>query len=73
MATSQELAKALIEEIEAIVRVREDERVQDMQDMPVRPFDRRRVGWLNGFLGGVPREQKMLKGHLPRAIYHRVY
>ena len=24
-------------------------------------------------LGGVPREQKMLKGHLPRVIYHQVY
>ena len=24
-------------------------------------------------LGGVPREQKMLKEHLPRAIYHQVY
>jgi len=24
-------------------------------------------------LGGVPREQKMLKGHLPRDIYHQVY
>ena len=24
-------------------------------------------------LGGVPREQKMLKGHLPRVIYHLVY
>jgi hypothetical protein len=24
-------------------------------------------------LGGVPREQKMLKGHLPRVICHRVY
>ena len=36
--------------------------------------DRLRVGWLNGFsLGGVPREQKMLKGHLPRVIYHQVY
>ena len=23
-------------------------------------------------LGGVPREQKMLKGHLPRVIYHHV-
>ena len=23
--------------------------------------------------GGVPREQKMLKGHLPRVIYHQVY
>ena len=44
--------------------------------------DRLRVGWLNRFsfitstgasLGGVPREQKMLKGHLPRVIYHQVY
>jgi len=34
--------------------------------------DRLRVGWLNG-LGGVPREQKMLKGHLPRVIYRQVY
>jgi len=25
------------------------------------------------FLGGVPREQKMLEGHLPRVIYHQVY
>ena len=24
-------------------------------------------------LGGVPREQAMLKGHLPRVIYHQVY
>ena len=24
-------------------------------------------------LGGALREQKMLKGHLPRFIYHRVY
>jgi len=24
-------------------------------------------------LGGVPREQKMLKGHLPRVVYHLVY
>ena len=24
-------------------------------------------------LGGVPREQKMLKGHLPRVKYHQVY
>ena len=23
-------------------------------------------------LGGVPRQQKTLKGHLPRVIYHRV-
>ena len=39
--------------------------------------DRLRVGWLNGFLfttsTGVPPEQKMLKGHLPRVIYHQVY
>ena len=30
----------------------------------------------SGFLasvGGVPQEQKMLKGHLPRVIYHQVY
>ena len=25
------------------------------------------------FPGGVPREQTMLKGHLPRVIYHQVY
>ena len=24
-------------------------------------------------LGGVPREQKMRKGHLPRVTYHQVY
>jgi len=24
------------------------------------------------FLGGVPREQKMLKGHLTRVIYHQI-
>jgi len=24
-------------------------------------------------LGGVPREQKIIKGHLPRVIYHPVY
>ena len=23
-------------------------------------------------LAGVPREQKMLKGHLPRVIYHQI-
>ena len=23
--------------------------------------------------GGVPREQKMLKGHLPRVIHHKAY
>ena len=27
----------------------------------------------SGLVGGVPREQKMLKGHLPRVIYHQVY
>ena len=40
------------------------------------PFgsDRLRVGRLNGWaLGGVPRVQKMLKGHLPRVIYHQGY
>ena len=30
-------------------------------------IDRLKVG------GGVPREQKILKGHLPRVIYHQVY
>ena len=31
-------------------------------------------GWLaQRYLGGAPREQKMLKGHLPRVIYHQVY
>ena len=34
--------------------------------------DSLRVGWLNG-LEGVPREQKMLKGHLPRVIYYQVH
>ena len=30
-------------------------------------------GWLaQRILGGVPREQKMLKGHLPRVIYQHV-
>ena len=24
-------------------------------------------------MGGVPREQKMLQGHLPRVIHHQVY
>jgi len=33
-------------------------------------IDRLRVGWL---IGGVTREQKMLKGHLPRVIYHQAY
>ena len=32
--------------------------------------DRLRVG---PSLGGVPREQTMLKGHLPRVIHHQVY
>jgi len=27
---------------------------------------------VEGLRGGVPREQKMLKGHLPRVIYHQV-
>ena len=26
-----------------------------------------------GWLGGVPREQKTLKGHLPRVLYHQAY
>ena len=28
-------------------------------------------GW--GLVGEVPREQKMIKGHLPRAIHHQAY
>ena len=47
----------------------------------IRLVDRLRVGWLNGFsfitstgaLGGVPREPKMLTGHLHRVICHQVY
>jgi len=40
--------------------------------------DTRTQGWLaqrtrGTSLGGVPREQKMLKGHLSRVIYHQVY
>jgi len=33
------------------------------------------VDWFNGFpfITSTPREQKMLKGHLPRVIYHQVY
>ena len=27
----------------------------------------------DSLMGGVPRAQKMLKGHLPRVIYHQVY
>ena len=30
------------------------------------------IRWVQ-FPGKVPREQKMLKGHLPRVIYHQVY
>ena len=44
---------------------------------PVRPdassFPRPGVYLIPGNLGGVPREQKMLKRHLPRAIYLQVY
>jgi hypothetical protein len=32
-----------------------------------------RLKWLAQRLEGVPREQKMLKGHLPGVIYHQVY
>ena len=32
------------------------------------------LGWLaQRILGGVPREQRMLQGHLPRVIYHQFY
>jgi len=30
-------------------------------------------GLIDSSLEGLPREQKMLKGHLPRVIYHLVY
>jgi len=33
---------------------------------------KRKVNNLQG-VGGVPREQKILKGHLPRVTYHQVY
>ena len=43
---------------------------EDLSDSWVSRFR----GFLRGTsLGGVPREQKMLKGHLPRVIYHQVY
>ena len=44
-------------------------RVSTGERPPCISVDRLRVGWLDG----VPREQKMLKGHLPRVIYHQVY
>ena len=30
-------------------------------------------GMMDSGLGGVPQQQKMLKGHIPRFIYHQVY
>jgi len=36
-------------------------------------FQRNELYYTNSLLGGVPREQKMLKGHLSRVIYHQVY
>ena len=36
-------------------------------------FDRLIDSGLVGSTIGVPREQKMLKGHIPRVMYHRVY
>jgi hypothetical protein len=30
-------------------------------------------GLVGSTLGGVPREQTMLKGHLPMVVYHQVY
>ena len=35
--------------------------------------DRFRVDWLAGLVRGVPREHKMLEGHLPRVIYREVH
>ena len=34
------------------------------------------TSWINSVIsyqGGVPQEQSMLKGHLPRIVYHQVY
>ena len=45
-------------------------RISFQKYSPVHAGDRLRVGWLNG---GVPREQKIIKGHLPKVIYHQVY
>ena len=45
---------------------------------PAHPADMRDEGLISEGgtrkdLGGVPRSQRLLKGHLPRVIYHRVY
>ena len=36
-------------------------------------LDQRVIMMVTDSGGGEPREQKMLKGHLPRVIYHQVY
>ena len=47
------------------------------QVQPVEVYHLHGSGWIDsglvGSLGGVPREQKMLKGHLPTVIYNQVY
>jgi len=45
--------------------------VAQIQAVPARLIDSGLVGSTD--LGGVPREQKMLTGHLPRVIHHQVY
>ena len=40
-----------------------------IRDLLLRMMDSELVG----STGGVPREQKILKGHLLRVVYHRVY
>jgi len=68
----------LTKQLEAVES--EDKRVTRTAHPPVSEAahvdDRLRVGWLNGgrrALGGVHREQKMLKGHLTRVIYITKY
>jgi len=46
---------------------------RDISIQNVRPFPEIRARVSALVLGGVPREQKMLKGHLSRVIYHQVY
>ena len=50
-------------------------RVDERQARPVRPVQRFATlmdSELVGLTGGVPREQSILKGHLPRVIYNQV-
>ena len=51
-----------------------------MSEVPLQPSKVKRfqgeaykAGGFVQMIGGVPREHKMLKGHLPRVMYHQVY